>query len=160
MKHFKLFLTTLFAILCMPIITSCDDWTEVHQNELFTYSAQIVVTPDTAKIGDIIQLTMGAIEIISGSGISISYSSTGDDENDLKSISYYIDGEFVAESSDIANNYAATYQISDISVGTHTITAHCNPNNRQVKDYSTKTITIYHVYPTENIHSCTLTIEE
>ncbi|MDE7135890.1 MAG: hypothetical protein K2N91_04600 [Muribaculaceae bacterium] len=99
------------SFLLLLMLTGCVD-------EVTTSFFGIVnVTPKQVANGDIV------IFSIDDSFVSVSTTINGEDA--IKSIIYYIDEIEVAKSTDKSDQWKATYQINNLSIGLHTVSAHC-----------------------------------
>lgn len=123
--------------LLLPMLilfSSCENDDEKIVTGSVTYYGAVKVEPETAKNNDVISLSIGAWNIETDNiGVSISSNYTINGKNIIKSISYYIDDNFIVESSDVDNNYSATYKVSGLEIGEHKVAAHCNSNFKDFK---------------------------
>lgn len=112
------FVLLLMLVGCTEEVTTC-------------FSGIVNVTPMEVKIGDIVTFS------IDDSFVSVSTSINGEDA--IKSIVYYIDDIEVAKAKDKSDKWKATYQIDDLTIGLHTVSAHCESRkgsytiNEQIK---------------------------
>ena len=135
----------LFALTCSAFfMTSCEK-TEVKGS--ITFTGKIEVSPSVAKVGD--EVTFSIDNSFSIGGVMVNYenSTVINGKEVVKSVVYYIDDTEITESTDSKNDYVATYKVSGLAVGIHSVTAHCKSN---FKDVEIK----------ESIAVGTLTIEE
>ena len=136
--HLKTCIMVL-AVMCSIIsLTSCDK-TEIKGS--ISISGKVEVSPSVAKVGDEVTFSIFGIEYLGNSSTSINGKEL------LKSIVYYIDGNEIDESSDKSSKYTFKYKVTGLIVGTHTVTARCKSNFKDVEIE-------------ESITSSTLTIEE
>lgn len=118
MKRSKYMVMTVVAILLTTMLTACIEKSEV------TFYGVVKASPTTISNGEEIVLTVKQ---------SIYAETTINGENPIKSVSYFIDGEYIAESRDKDNEYSVTYTVHDSSSGTHTVSARCNPRSGNCK---------------------------
>lgn len=119
----KLLVGMICSLIFACVFTSCD-WFKHHTKVTgsFPIFGIVTATPQTSKNGDAIQLSIEEAKLL----ISVETSVNG---KELKTtITYFIDGEKVAESTDRDNKYQCTYTVKGLSVGYHEITAHCTTN--------------------------------
>ena len=83
-----------------------------------------------------------------GNDVSVSSESTINGKNVIRSITYYLDGEEIASSSDANADYAAKSVIQDVLYGKHVITAEFIPNKGVRIDGFIKSAEIYSLIPT------------
>ena len=133
----------MIAILCIVVFVASCDKTEGS----VSFSGKVEVTPSVARIGDDVTFCIGKLFSVGGVTTSYDNSTTINGKEVVKSVVYYIDGNEINESSDKGNGYTLKYKVSGLSVGSHTVTAHCNSNFKDIEIV-------------EAISSGTLTIEE
>lgn len=108
-------------LMLVLILPSC------AKNEIFsTFYGEVVVSPD--HVWDGVEVIMKIAPLDLGNGVSVSSESTINGENVIKSITYYLDGEEIASSSDANADYAAKSVIPDVLYGKHVVTAEFVPN--------------------------------
>lgn len=125
MKKYLFALTaTLFG---MFVLISCDDEEEIKGST--TFYGNVVVNPSAAKQNENVTFSIGKGGFSSGNvSVGVSSSTTINGKDVVKSVSYYIDGTKVTESSDKANKYNVSYKVEKISTGNHVVTAKCTSN--------------------------------
>lgn len=83
--------------------------------------------PVSTSEGETVTLSVGPYLLSTGESIiGISNKTEINGKNVVKSISYYIDGEFVADSKDEDSRYKIMFKVTDLSKGEHQVTAVCN----------------------------------
>lgn len=136
------------VMLCSVFFYAGCDKTEVEVIEgTVSFTGKLKVSPTTAKVGDEVTFSIDnsfSVGDISGS-IESSTSINGKDV--VKCVVYYIDGAEIGKSSDKNNKYALKYSVSELTVGNHNVTAHCESNFKNIEIV-------------ESISSGTLIIEE
>ncbi len=132
MKIIKILKYATFAIFALFTLVSCD-----KEEGSTTFYGKILLSPSNVKNGEQVTLKIGSFDFSTSAdtgdaGVSVSgnigTSVVINGKNVVKSVSYYIDGRKVAESSNKDNGYNAIYVVNNLSVGTHEITAHCSSN--------------------------------
>lgn len=127
-------------LMIVLILPSC-----VIKNEndiLFTtFYGEVVVTPDHVWGG--VEVIMRIAPLDLGNGLSVSSESTINGENAIRSITYYLDGEEIASSSDANADYVAKSVIPDISYGEHVVTAEFIPDKGAIIEGFIKSAKIY-----------------
>jgi hypothetical protein len=118
----KLFLGVICSLSLVCLFSACPD---PEVSGTYPIMGTITATPQTAKNGDVIQLSLGG-------NLAVTMGASVNGKELVTTLSYYIDGEKVAESTDWEKGYQCTYTVKDLSVGSHEITAHCTAN---FKDY-------------------------
>ena len=116
MKLFRLFFITVFSICSLVSLQSCTE-----DNEYFTgYQAVVHADPSTVHNGESITLSL---ENTKSSFIEIDNGAIARDY--IKHINFYIDKIWVAQSTlkEGEKEYFTTYQIKDLSIGKHVVTA-------------------------------------
>ncbi len=137
MKKYLFALTTI--LLGMFVFVSCDDDDEVKGST--TFYGKVVVNPSTVKQKENVTFSIGEGGFSSDNVlVSISSSTTINGKDVIKSVSYFIDGTKVAESSDKANKYSVSYNVENISIGNHVVTAECSSNfkNYTIEEHITQ----------------------
>ena len=136
----KKYLFALTAILFgMFVFISCDDEEEIKGST--TFYGKVVVNPSAAKQNENVTFCIGEGGFSSDNvSVGISSSTTINGKDVIKSVSYFIDGTKVAESSDKANKYSVSYNIENISIGNHVVTARCSSNfkNYTIEEHITQ----------------------
>lgn len=136
----KKYLFALTAILFgMFVLVSCDKEDEIKGST--TFYGKVVVNPTSVKQNENIIFSIGEGGFSSDNvSVGISSSSTINGKDVIKSISYFIDGTKVAESSDKANKYSVSYNVENISIGNHVVTAKCSSNfkNYTIEEHITQ----------------------
>ena len=136
----KKFLLALTAVICgLFIFASCDDDEEIKGST--TFYGNVIVNPSAAKPNEEVSFSIGEGKFSAGNvSVGISTSTTINGKEIVKSVSYFVDGDKVAESSDKANKYAATYRVGNISSGSHAVTAKCSSNfkNYTIEEHITQ----------------------
>ena len=136
----KKYLFALTAILFgMFVLVSCDKEDEIKGST--TFYGKVVVNPASVKQNENVIFSIGEGGFSSDNvsvGISSSTSINGKDV--IKSVSYFIDGTKVAESSDKANKYSVSYNVENIAIGNHVVTAKCSSNfkNYTIEEHITQ----------------------
>lgn len=122
----KFFTFAMILFISIPVfLTGCDK-TEMTQNVTVTspenFEGEIDITPSSAKNGEsvVFKIKPNSIPTIIKDG------------KNVITIFYEIDGTKVAESSDVENNYSASYMVDGLSVGEHKITADCIPSDENI----------------------------
>jgi hypothetical protein len=136
----KKYLFALTAILFgMFVLVSCDKEDEIKGST--TFYGKVVVNPTSVKQNENVIFSIGEGGFSSDNvSVGISSSTTINGKNVIKSISYFIDGTKVAESSDKANKYSVSYNVENISIGNHVVTAKCSSNfkNYTIEEHITQ----------------------
>lgn len=136
----KKYLFALTAILFgMFVLVSCDKGDEIKGST--TFYGKVVVNPTSVKQNENITFSIGEGGFSSDNvSVGISSSTTINGKDVIKSISYFIDGTKVAESSDKANKYSVSYNVENISIGNHVVTAKCSSNfkNYTIEEHITQ----------------------
>lgn len=136
----KKYLFALTAILFgMFVLVSCDKEDEIKGST--TFYGKVVVNPTSVKKNENIIFSIGEGGFSSDNvSVGISSSTTINGKDVIKSISYFIDGTKVAESSDKANKYSVSYNVENISIGNHVVTAKCSSNfkNYTIEEHITQ----------------------
>lgn len=124
----KKYLFALTAILFgMFVLISCDDEEEIKGSA--TFYGKVVVNPSTVKQNEYVTFSIGEGGFSSDNvSVGISSSTIINGKDVFKSVSYYIDGTKVTDSSDKANKYNVSYKVEKISTGNHVVTAKCTSN--------------------------------
>ena len=133
-------LFALTAILFgMFVLVSCDKEDEIKGST--TFYGKVVVNPTSVKQNENVIFSIGEGGFSSDNvSVGISSSTTINGKDVIKSISYFIDGTKVAESSDKANKYSVSYNVENISIGNHVVTAKCSSNfkNYTIEEHITQ----------------------
>lgn len=124
----KFFTFTMILSISIPVfITGCDDSEMIQKMDVTVISpenfeGEIDITPSSAKNGEsvVFKIKPNSIPTIIKDG------------KNVITIFYEIDGTKVAESSDVENNYSASYTVDGLSVGEHKITAGCIPSDENI----------------------------
>lgn len=136
----KKYLFALTAILFgMFVLVSCDKEDEIKGST--TFYGKVVVNLTSVKQNENIIFSIGEGGFSSDNvSVGISSSTTINGKDVIKSISYFIDGTKVAESSDKANKYSVSYNVENISIGNHVVTAKCSSNfkNYTIEEHITQ----------------------
>ncbi len=136
----KKYLVALTAIICgLLILVSCDDEVEVVKVSS-TFYGKVILNSSSAKLNGNVSLSIGEAGFSSSFvSVGVSTSTLINGKDVVKSISYFIDGNKVAESSDKDNKYTVSYRVENISLGKHVVTAKCSSNfkNYTIEDYIT-----------------------
>lgn len=136
----KKYLFALTAILFgMFVLVSCDKEDEIKGST--TFYGKVVVNPTSVKQNENVIFSIGEGGFSSDNVlVGISSSTTINGKDVIKSISYFIDGTKVAESSDKANKYSVSYNVENISIGNHVVTAKCSSNfkNYTIEEHITQ----------------------
>lgn len=136
----KKYLFALTAILFgMFVLVSCDKEDEIKGST--TFYGKVVVNPTSVKQNENVIFSIGEGGFSSDNvSVGISSSTTINGKDVTKSISYFIDGTKVAESSDKANKYSVSYNVENISIGNHVVTAKCSSNfkNYTIEEHITQ----------------------
>lgn len=136
----KKYLFTLTVILLgIFVFVSCDDDDELKGSS--TFYGKVVVNPSTVKQNEYVTFSIGEGGFSSDNvSVGVSSSTTINGKNVVKSVSYFIDGTKVAESSDKANQYSISYKIENMSIGNHVVTAKCSSNfkNYTIEEHITQ----------------------
>lgn len=98
-----------------------------------TFTGSVQCAPASVSDGETVTLRIGPLDISSEGSVGISTSTEINGKDAVKSISYYIDGLYITDSSDKNSGYSATYKVSGIAAGEHTVSAVCNSNFKKVK---------------------------
>lgn len=123
----------------MFVLVSCDKEDEIKGST--TFYGKVVVNPTSVKQNENIIFSIGEGGFSSDNvSVGISSSTTINGKDVIKSISYFIDGTKVAESSDKANKYSVSYNVENISIGNHVVTAKCSSNfkNYTIEEHITQ----------------------
>ena len=91
-----------------------------------TFYGEVVVTPDHVWDGG--EVIRNIVPLDLGNGVRVSSDSTINGKNFIRSITYYLDGEEIASSSDANADYAAKSVIQVGLYGKHVSTAEFIPN--------------------------------
>lgn len=123
-NNLKIFVFSVIMLLLTSLVfTSCD-------NDDFegstTFYGKVILSPSSTKNGEQITFKIGNFDVSNSVSIGTSVEING--KNVVKSVSYYVDGKKVAESSDKDNGYSVKYVVSNLFVGIHEVTAHCTSN--------------------------------
>lgn len=124
------FLSILY-IAAIVLMAGCDNGISVGGEVTFTGSVQCA--PASVSDGETVALKIGPLDVTSDGSVGISTSTEINGKDPVKSISYYIDDVYVTESSDKNSGYSATYKVSGLAAGEHTVSAVCNSNFKKVK---------------------------
>lgn len=136
----KKFLVALATMICgMFLVVRCTDDCAVKGST--TFYGKVVVNPLSAKQNENVSFSIGGYTFTTGdisadgttSKVDVSTSTivseaTVNGKNVVKSVSYFVDGTKVAESSDKDGQYAVSYRVENLSVGKHVVTAKCSSN--------------------------------
>ena len=139
----KKYLFVLIAILIgMFVFVSCgDDDTDTEIKGSTTFYGKIVVNPSAVKQNENVTFSIGE-GVFSSNNVSVGVSSstTINGKDVVKSVSYFIDGTMVAESSDKTSKYSVSYHAENISIGNHVVTAKCSSNfkNYTIEEHITQ----------------------
>lgn len=123
----------------MFVLVSCDKEDEIKGST--TFYGKVVVNPASVKQNENVIFSIGEGGFSSDNvSVGISSSTTINGKDVIKSISYFIDGTKVAESSDKANKYSVSYNVENISIGNHVVTAKCSSNfkNYTIEEHITQ----------------------
>lgn len=123
----------------MFVLVSCDKENEIKGST--TFYGKVVVNPTSVKQNENVIFSIGEGGFSSDNvSVGISPSTTINGKDVIKSISYFIDGTKVAESSDKANKYSVSYNVENISIGNHVVTAKCSSNfkNYTIEEHITQ----------------------
>lgn len=123
----------------MFVLVSCDKEDEIKGST--TFYGKVVVNPTLVKQNENVIFSIGEGGFSSDNvSVGISSSTTINGKDVIKSISYFIDGTKVAESSDKANKYSVSYNVENISIGNHVVTAKCSSNfkNYTIEEHITQ----------------------
>ena len=120
---------SIIYIAVIVLMAGCDNGIGGEVN--FTGSVQCA--PSSVSDGETVALKIGPLDISSEGSAGISNSTEINGKDAVKSISYYIDGMYVTESSDKNSGYSATYKVSGLAAGEHSVSAVCNSNFKKVK---------------------------
>ena len=122
----------------MFVLVSCDKEDEIKGST--TFYGKVVVNPSAAKLNENVTFSIGEGGFSSDNSVGISSSTTINGKDVIKSVSYFIDGTKVAESSDKANKYSVSYNVENISIGNHVVTAKCSSNfkNYTIEEHITQ----------------------
>ena len=123
----------------MFVLVSCDKEDEIKGST--TFYGKVVVNLTSVKQNENIIFSIGEGGFSSDNvSVGISSSTTINGKDVIKSISYFIDGTKVAESSDKANKYSVSYNVENISIGNHVVTAKCSSNfkNYTIEEHITQ----------------------
>lgn len=138
--NMKKYLFALTAILIgMFVFVSCDDDDEIKGST--TFYGKVVVNPSSIKQNENITFSIGEGGFSSDNvSVGISSSTTINGKDVVKSVSYFIDGTKVAESSDKNSKYSVSYHVENISIGNHIVTAKCSSNfkNYTIEEHITQ----------------------
>lgn len=110
------------------VFTGCSEENYMNQEMDVTvtspenFEGEIDITPSSAKNGEsvVFKIKPNSIPTIIKDGKNVIV------------IFYEIDGIKVAESSDVENDYSASYTVDGLSVGEHKITAGCIPSEENI----------------------------
>ena len=141
MKKFLMVLVTVFCGL--SFLTSCDDDDNIKGSTDFY--GKVIVNPTSAKPNENVSFSIGTYAVSSGGTTDYGSSTTVDVSTSIvisdptvngkevvKSVSYFIDGNKVGESSDKDNKYALSYRVENLSAGSHVVTAKCSSNFKNI----------------------------
>lgn len=123
----------------MFVLVSCDKEDEIKGST--TFYGKVVVNPASVKQNENVIFSIGEGAFSSDNvSVGISSSTTINGKDVIKSVSYFIDGTKVAESSDKANKYSVSYNVENISIGNHVVTAKCSSNfkNYTIEEHITQ----------------------
>lgn len=137
MKKYLFALTVI--LLGIFVFVSCDNDDEIKGST--TFYGKVVVSPSTVKLNENVTFSIGEGGFSSDNvSVGISSSTTINGKDVVKSVSYFIDGAKVAESSNKANQYSISYKIENISIGNHVVTAKCSSNfkNYTIEEHITQ----------------------
>lgn len=136
----KKYLFALTAILFgMFVLVSCSEDDEVKGST--TFYGKVVVNPTSVKQNENVTFSIGEGGFSSDNvSVGISSSTTINGKDVVKSVSYFIDGTKVAESSDKTNKYSISYNVENMSIGNHVVTARCSSNfkNYTIEEHITQ----------------------
>ena len=131
--------TLTVILLGIFVFVSCDDDDELKGSSIFY--GKVVVNPSTVKQNEYVTFSIGEGGFSSDNvSAGIGSSTTINGKDVVKSVSYFIDGTKVAESSDKANQYSISYKIENMSIGNHVVTAKCSSNfkNYTIEEHITQ----------------------
>lgn len=131
-----------YLILMFVLILSSCVKSEIYVRPFY---GEVVVTPD--HVWDGVEVIMKIVPLDLGNGVSVSSESTINGKNVIRSITYYLDGEEIASSSDANADYAAKSIIQDVLYGKHVITAEFIPNKGVKIEGFIKSAEIYSFIP-------------
>lgn len=137
MKKYLFALTVI--LLGIFVFVSCDNDDEIKGST--TFYGKVVVSPSTVKLNENVTFSIGEGGFSSDNvSVGISSSTTINGKDVVKSVSYFIDGAKVAESSNKANQYSISYKIENISIGNHVVIAKCSSNfkNYTIEEHITQ----------------------
>lgn len=123
----------------MFVLVSCDKEDEIKGST--TFYGMVVVNPTSVKQNENVIFSIGEGGFSSDNvSVGISSSTTINGKDVIKSVSYFIDGTKVAESSDKANKYSVSCNVENISIGNHVVTAKCSSNfkNYTIEEHITQ----------------------
>lgn len=128
MKYFKCMLLTFVMIFSTVLYGGCDS-DEYLLEGYSSFYGRVVVNPSIVKMNEFVTFSIGDFTISADDVfVSINSSTMIDGKDVIKSISYYVDGKKVAEGSDKENGYSASWQVTNVSVGSHVVSAKCTSN--------------------------------
>ena len=138
----------LIVMLCSVFFyAGCDHPEEVVIRGSVSFSGKVNVSPTTVKVGDEVTFSIDNSFSIGNISGSFESSTTINGKDVVKCVVYYIDGDEIGKSSDKNNKYALKYNVSELTVGNHDVTALCESNFKDIEIV-------------ETISSGTLIIEE
>lgn len=127
MKTIKVLFLSVLPVLAMLLMTGCDKIDGVEIEGSGTFYGSVKCDPVSTSEGETVTLSVGPYLLSTGESIiGISNKTEINGKNVVKSISYYIDGEFVADSKDEDSRYKIMFKVTDLSKGEHQVTAVCN----------------------------------
>lgn len=136
----KKYLFALTVILFgMFVLVSCDDDDEIKGST--TFYGKVIVNPLSVRQNENITFCIGEGGFSSENvSVGMNSSTTINGKDVVKSVSYFVDGTKVAESSDKTNKYFVSYNVENISIGNHVVTAKCSSNfeNYTIEEHITQ----------------------
>lgn len=117
----------MLPVLAMLLITGCDKIVDIGIEGSGTFYGSVKCDPASATDGETVSVNIGPFTTSSGqTTIGIATSQEINGKGVVKSVSYYVDGEFVADAKDEDSQYHASFKVTDLSKGEHKVTAVCN----------------------------------
>ncbi len=127
-------INTIWAILAVLMLFSCSNSDSLTIEGSTTFYGKVIVSPSPVSNGELVTIEIGKWDVTGGNvSVSIGTSAEINGKNVIKCIEYYIDNQKVAESSDKEHFYKASYQIENLSIGEHIVSAHCISNFKGYK---------------------------
>lgn len=122
----------LIVMLCSVFFNAGCDIAEATRGSV-SFSGKVNVSPATVKVGNEVTFSIDNSFSIGDISGSIESSTTINGKDVVKCVVYYIDGDEIGKSSDKNNKYVFKYNVPELAVGNHNVTAHCESNFKNME---------------------------